>query len=173
MTDNQLVKSKKDIIDFKRKYKKIYGIDLYIYAKKELKKNIDIQLYIKCALECFEEEHPDLKHINKIDYKTRLRCFLVYVQTMCYLANKDGWSKNFIGRKINKNHATVVNSCRRIKDGLEVNDELVVKTYHQLINKLTEYVGTIPKNLKTKDQSESSVDTIWDEARRFIAQSSK
>jgi len=173
MTIDQLVKSKKDIIDFKTKYKEIYGIDLYIYAKKEEKKNIHIDLYIKCALECFKEEHPYLKHINKINYKTRLRCFLIYVQTICYLANKDGWSKNFIGKKISKNHATVVNSCRRIEDGLEVNDELVVKTYYQIINKLTKYVGAIPENLKRKDQSKSSVDTIWDEARRFIAQSPK
>lgn len=173
MSKNQEIKSKRDIINFRKRYKKNYGVDLYIYARKEDRRVIPIELYIKAAFECFKEENPDLINIKTIHNDSRLRSFLVYKQVMCYLAYKDGYSKNFIARKLGKNHATVINSCTRTENGLEVNDELVVKAYHQIINKLTENVGTIPKNLKIKDQSESSVDTIWDEARRFLAQSPK
>ncbi len=126
MSKNQQFKSKKDIVSFRKRYKKNYGVDLYIYARKEDIRVIPIELYIKAAFECFKEENPDLTDIKTIHNESRLRCFLVYKQVMCYLANKDGYSKNFIGRKLGKNHATVMHGINKIfKEALMYEDDII------------------------------------------------
>ena len=89
---------------------------------------------------------------------------------MCYIAWKDGHSKTKIGEAIGRNHATIINSCRAIDNGFFAKDKLVIETFDRLINKLLEHVGTIPENLEDECKSKSSIDPIWDEARRFIAQ---
>ena len=49
-------------------------------------------------------------------------------------------------------------------------DKEFLHAYGEILKQILKDVGTIPKNLKEKLKSKPSVDPIWDEARRFIAQ---
>ena len=55
--------------------------------------------------------------------KSRERDFILYIQAMSFLASKDGYSKTSIGKAIYRNHATVINSCRIINNGIETRDK--------------------------------------------------
>jgi hypothetical protein len=88
---------------------------------------------------------------------------------MSYLAHKEGHSKTSIGKFLKRNHATVINSCTMIENGFFTNDKKVMDAHNNTIKHLEKYVGTISEDNESEDNTKSSVDPIWDEARRIIA----
>lgn len=172
MTEDQEIIQKIEIESFRKTFRQRHGINLYVYMPKQERYRIPLDTFLEITLECIHEHNPEHKWIKSIkNIALRKRSYVKWVQIMCYIAWKDGHSKSEIGRAIGKNHATVINSCRNVEDGMHVGDKIVMETYNIIINKIVEYVGTVPENLENKNNSKSSTDPIWDEARRFLAYS--
>ena len=94
---------------------------------------------------------------------------MIYLHNFCYIAYSLGYSKSKIGIYLERNHATVINSCKRVSNGMDINDKFTIDVYNNIINELKNYVGTVPENLKSKDDPKPVTDTIWDQARRLLA----
>jgi hypothetical protein len=168
MTNTQEVKQTLEIKAFKERILKVYGANIFIYTKDNTMFNINLKTIGECTLKAVKEHHPEFNHIKSLYVRKRPRPFLVYVQALSYIAYKDGHSKTSIGLYLKRSHATVINSIKMVENALFTNDKLILKAIDNILKEI-EHVGTIPKNLKSKPESKPSVDTIWDEARRFIA----
>ncbi len=169
MSKDQEVTKDLEILNFKKKFLSEYGINLYIYKEMDKKFKIELDVYMLCALSCIKEDYPQYKFVKTIREKIRFREFLVFVQVMSYLAHKDGHTKSAIGKAIRRNHASVINHIKNVGNGFFAKDKLIIYAQQKLLNKLTEHVGTIPENIKTESNTKPSFDSIWDEAKNFIA----
>ena len=84
---------------------------------------------VKCAF--------DLDRLDIVkDIKTRRRDIVAYRQVFCYIARNSGYTFKAIGDVIQKDHATVIHSCRSISDLLEIKDPDIVRLYQ----KVTQYI---------------------------------
>ena len=109
---------------------------------------------------------------NFLKTQPRFRDYLVYVQVMSYLAHKEGHSKTSIGKFLKRNHATIINSCKMIENGFFSNDKTVMHAYNNTLKQLEDYVGTIPKDTKSKPNTKPELDPIWYEAKNLITRGS-
>lgn len=168
MANNQELNQEQDIAEFKKSFLTKHGIKLYIYTPSEKEKRIPIGVYHDCALAALHEEHPSYSSVKSLQHRTRFRNYLVYVQVMSYLAHKEGHSKSSIGVFLKRNHATVINSCKMIENGFFSNDKTVKDAYNNTLKHLETYVGTIPKNTKSKPYSKPKPNSIWNEAKDLV-----
>jgi len=169
MSKNQQLSQEKDISEFQKNFYEKYGVRIFIYTPQECNDKIPLDVFHTCTLDALHENVPEHKKVPSLKEKIRFRSYLVYVQTMSYLAHKEGHSKTSIGKYLNRNHATIINSCKMVDNGFFTKDKVVIDAYNNILNKLIEHVGTIPKNFKSKTNTKSTVDSIWDEARSFIS----
>ena len=167
MTENQNIIQKSEIKSFKRKFEKDHGVELYIISSLGPDNTITLNKYKKFTKECIDEHHPKY---NKYTFKTKSkeRDFVQYIQAMSFLAHTDGYSYTAIGKAVNRNHATIIHSCKLVKNCIENNDMEFIKVLNTIQKKIDKYVGTISEDFKRKDVSKSVPNTIWDEARRII-----
>ena len=168
MIENQKIRQEREIKAFRLKFLKEHDVKLFIIVPKL---NIDhtctLEIYKKITLECIKEDHPKYK---KYTFKTKSkeRDFITYIQVMSFLASNDGYSLTAIGKSIFRNHATIINSCKIVNNGIETKNKDICRVLEKIQTKINTYVGTITKDIKGKDDTKSVSDPIWDEARRFI-----
>lgn len=155
---------------FKRQFKTEHGVDVYVFLPKETEYKTDLSLLERATYKAFTKNNPDLSYIKSMKDRIRLRRFMCYYQAMCQLAWVDGHRKSYIASHLGKNHASIINAIRQADNFFFAEDKEFLHAYGQILKQILEDVGTIPKNLKEKLKSKPSVDPIWDEARRFIAQ---
>ena len=168
MIENQKIRQEREIKAFKLKFLREHDIKLFIIAPKlDADHACTLEVYKKITLECIREDHPKYK---KYTFKTKSkeRDFVTYIQVMSFLASNDGYSLTAIGKSIFRNHATIINSCKIVNNGIETKDKDICRVLEKIQTKINTYVGTITKDIKGKDDTESVSDPIWDEARRFI-----
>ena len=168
MTNNQQLKQKQDIAEFKKSFYTSYGVKLYIYTPQEKNKRIPLGIFHDSALAALHENEPKFSRVKNLQHRTRFRDYLVYVQVMSYLAHKEGHTKSSIGRFLKRNHATIINSCTMIENGFFTNDKKVMDAHDNTLKHLEKYVGTISEDNESKDNTKPSIDPIWNEARRII-----
>ena len=167
MTDNQNVNLESLINRFKRQIYREYGVEIYIMKAVESEHKCTLDKYKEITLKCIRRSHPKYSNYT-FKTRTRERDFLTYVQAMSFLAHNDGYSLTAIAESIHRTHATVINSCNMIKNGLDTKDKKILKTLTQINNKLDTYVGTISTNVIAEAEPKPVSDPIWDAARRFI-----
>lgn len=167
MIDNQKIKQKLQIKHFKRKFYKEHNIQLYILTPAISKTELTLDKYKELTKLALVEDHPKYKDYD-FSTKSRERDFVQYIQVMSFLANRAGYSKCSIGKAIFKNHATVINSCKIVDNGIHTKDKELCKVLESVQQKIDIYVGTITENTEGKNNTKPVSDPIWDEARRFI-----
>lgn len=167
MTDNQLVRDQ-DIQDFKDRIKKLYGVELHVFISGESDKVITLDDFLTCTYSAFIKHNKSFHFIKSMKDKCRLRRFVIYNQAMHYLARKEGHPYSRIGFKCNRNHATIIHSVKAVENSLFTNCMYMDKALKNIIKEIVTNVGITPKNIERKDNTKSSSDPIWDEARRFI-----
>lgn len=167
MIDNQKIKQSSQIERFKKKFYREHNIELYILTPANSEEGLTLDKYKELTKLAMVEEHPKYKNYD-FNTKSRERDFIQYIQVMSFLADKDGYSKTSIGKAIFRNHATVINSCRTVRNGIDTKDRDLCNVLERVQQKIDIYVGTITENNKRKDNTKSMSDPIWDEARRFI-----
>ncbi len=157
---------------FKRHFKTEHGVDVYVFLPKVTlaRFKVDLNLLEGCTYNAFIKNNPDLKHIKSMKDRVRTRRFMAYYQAMCQIAWVDGHRKNYIANYLGKNHASIINAIRQADNFFFAEDKEFLHAYREILKQILKDVGTIPKNIKEKLKSKSSIDPIWDEARRFIAQ---
>ena len=168
MTEDQNLIQKSEIKNFKRKFELDHGVELYIISSLGPDNTITLNKYKKFTKDCIDEHYPKY---SKYTFKTKSkeRDFVQYIQAMSFLAHADGYSYTAIGKAINRNHATVMHSCKTVKDAIETNNINFIIILNQLQKKIDNYVGTISEDFKVKAKPEPKPYTVWDEARRIIA----
>ena len=167
MIDTQKIKQKAQIKDFKKEFYKEHNIKLFVLTPAISESKLSLSMYKKLTLLAIVEKYPRYANFT-FKTKIRERDFILYIQAMSFLANKDGYSKTSIGKAIYRNHATVINSCKTISNGIDTEDKKICDILQNLQTKIDTYVGTATKNIKRKDDTKPVSDPIWDEARRFI-----
>ena len=167
MIDNQKIKQNSQIERFKKKFYKEHNVELYILTPATSEDVLTLEKYKELTKLAMVEDHPKYKDYN-FKTKSRERDFIQYIQVMSFLADKDGYSKTAIGKAIYRNHATVINSCRTVRNGIDTKNKDLCNVLEKVQQKIDIYVGTITENNKRKDNTKSVSDPIWDEARHFI-----
>lgn len=166
MSENQELTPEIEIFNFKEKMLKKYNQRLYIYSPKSSDR-ITVDDFILAGWTSLIEEHPEFKDLEGFTHKTRQREFILYLHSMCWLAKREGYSYNSIGKAINRTHATILMGVRQTDNSLFTKDPAVIKAITDITNKIDNYVGAIPKNTEEQDNTKSSTDTFWDAAERF------
>jgi len=169
MTENQLVEQKIDIRDFKRHFYEKYGRKLHIFIPPVDSSKITLDTLHVCTLAALYSDVPEYSHITTLLDRSRRKEYMIYVHNFCFIAWKMGYTKSRIGIYLKRNHATVINSCVRVSNGIDTKDMFTIDVYNKIINELKNYVGTVPENIKIKDDPKPAADTIWDQARRLLA----
>ena len=167
MIDTQKIKQKAQIERFKNKFYREHDIKLYVLTPTSCKSSLTLTKYKQITMHSIVEDHPKYAKYN-FKTKSKERDFIVYIQVMSFLANKDGYSLTAIGKSIFRNHATIINSCKIVNNGIETKDKDICRVLEKIQTKINTYVGTITKDIKGEDDTKSVSDPIWDEARRFI-----
>jgi chromosomal replication initiation ATPase DnaA len=169
MIDNQDIKQQQrnEIKKFQLDFEDKHGIELYIISSLKEGHTLTLKKFTHITKQCIAEDYPKYKNYT---YKTksRERDFVKYIQAMSFLAHTDGYSYTAIGKAVNRNHATIIHSCKLVKNCIENNDMEFIKVLNTIQKKIDKYVGTISEDFKRKDVSKSVPNTIWDEARRII-----
>lgn len=169
MTESQQVEQKQDIKVFKERFLNRYGIKVHIFLPNAPQDKIALDTVHLCTLAALHSEYPEFSHIVSLLERFRKREFMIYAQTFSYICHLMGYSKTRIGIYLGRTHATIINSCRKVEDGLETNDKLTIDTYNKLVNEIENYVGNLPENIKSKNDPKPISNSIWDQARRFLA----
>tara|TARA_B100000780_G_scaffold161749_1_gene113062 strand:- start:546 stop:1061 length:516 start_codon:yes stop_codon:yes gene_type:complete len=171
MSNNQELTQKLEIENFKEQFLQTFGLNVYVYTEQEPDFKISLDIFHHCTLIALRNNLPEYNYLKNLKTKTRFRPYLAYVQAMSFMAFKEGHSKSSIALSIKRTHATVINSIRVVEDGFFCKDRNIVDAFNHIIKEIEIHVGTIPENLKSKPNTKSSSDPIWDEARRIINQS--
>lgn len=169
MPINQPLTQDIEIKKFKKKFLKKYGVHLYIHAAGHSDYKIALDIFEECTLVALKKDNPKYKWMDNLKYKLRERPYLVYAQAMAYLAHIAGHTKLSIGHYTNKTHATIINSVKQVENALFTKEPLLNEALHNILKEIENNVGIIPEDITSKVNSQSSVDPIWDKARRFIA----
>ena len=172
MPTNQQVTQQKEISEFSKRFYTKYGVKLYIYSPKETDSKVPLDVLHDSTLCALHENQPGFRYIKSLKEKVRFRDYLVYVQVFSYLANKEGYTKTRVGRYLERNHATIINSCKQVENGFFTNDKVVTNAYNNIIKQLEKDVGPISENAESKSNTEPVLDPIWNEAKDFITRSS-
>tara|TARA_B110000977_G_scaffold161225_1_gene206048 strand:- start:492 stop:1007 length:516 start_codon:yes stop_codon:yes gene_type:complete len=169
MIDNQDIKQQQrnEIKKFQLDFEDKHGIELYIISSLKEGHTLTLKKFTHITKQCIAEDYPKYKNYT---YKTksRERDFVKYIQAMSFLAHTDGYSYTAIGKAVNRNHATIIHSCKLVKNCIENNDMEFIKVLNTIQKKIDKYVGTISEDFKREDVSKPVPNTIWDEARRII-----
>jgi hypothetical protein len=171
MADNQTLTPELEILKFKKKFLDKYNQHLYIFTMKPESKKTDIEVFKAAAWEALIENHPEFKPFGSITAKHRKRHFVLYMQAMSFLARNEGYSYAYIAKSIDRTHATILNGVRQIENQLFTKNDGCKQAIINITKKLDNYVGIVPKDIEEQPDTKSNTDPIWDEARRFLAQS--
>ena len=169
MIESEVVDQKNLIKDFKSKFYADYGINLHVFVPPKEDHKITLNILEIVTLAALYRDFPEFSYIKSLHNKLRKKEYITYVQAFSYLAYKLGYNKNRIGKYLNRTHATVINSCRRVEDGTYTKDKLTLSAYNSVIKELENYVGNLPENIKGKNDSKPISNSIWDQARRLLA----
>jgi hypothetical protein len=112
------------------------------------------------ALLFMYQRSPELYHIKNFSYKSRKLIFVMYSQAFQYIAFNLGYKKIKIGALIARNHATVINSIRKVENYLYTASPEFIDIYYPLLNKIENYVGTLSNDGKGQSNSKSVLTTF-------------
>ena len=109
MIDTQKIKQKAQIKDFKKEFYKEHNIKLFVLTPAISESKLSLSMYKKLTLLAIVEKYPRYANFT-FKTKIRERDFILYIQAMSFLANKDGYSKTSIGKAIwNSSNVQLVN----------------------------------------------------------------
>ena len=167
MIDTQKIKQKAQIERFKNKFYRDHDIKLFILTPTSCKSSLTLTKYKQITMHSIVEDHPKYAKYN-FKTKSKERDFIVYIQVMSFLANKDGYSLTAIGKSIFRNHATIINSRKIISNGIETKEPNINRILTKIQTKIEDYVGIIPEDVKSKPITKPELDPIWYEAKDLI-----
>jgi hypothetical protein len=169
MTSNQRLTHKEEIYAFKEHILKNYGINIHVMVEELADFKINLEVLHKCALKALKDNEPLFRDVKSLEYRTRLRPYLVYVQAMSYIAFKEGYSKTDIGRVIKRDHATIINSIKQMENAFFTSEFIVIEAFNNINKEIRAYVGTLPENIKTQINTQSSIPPVWNEKKNYRA----
>ena len=114
----------------------------------------------KIIIQDMHEIYPEYSHVKSFKYRTRYIEFMRYCQSFQYIAYMSGNTYMRIGKYIGRDHASVINSVKKVKNYLYCNDIEFARTYFPLLKKIKDYVGTISDNTKRQIDPQSVLTTL-------------
>ena len=139
-----------EISNFRSKMFNIHDVKLYVVSvpvNPNQNRIISLKELWALLIEVVAENDPEYLEYTFLQKKTRKRTWITYMHAFSHIANKElNFGPTLIGEFLHKNHATAINSINRSEAYIWSNDETFMPGYNLLLNKLKDYVGTIPKN---------------------------
>ena len=169
MANTQELTQKLEIINFKEKFLETFGLNVYVYIEQPAKHRISLDVFLNCAMIALKKNEPEYSSLKDLTSRNRYKNYLIYVQSMSYIAFKEGHTQSKIARSLGRTHATVINSIRQVEDAFATKESMMIKAFNNILKEIETYVGTIPENFKREVISKPKSDPIWNEARHFIA----
>ena len=169
MINTQELTQKEEIEAFKARIFTTFGVTVHVLAEEPVNFKIKLKTLHICTLKALKANEPCYSGVKSLGYRNRRRAYLVYVQTMSYIAFKEGHTKSAIGNEIDRDHATIINSIRQIENAFFTSDFIVIDAFNNIINEIRAYVGTLPENIKKQINAQSGVPPIWNEKKNYRA----
>tara|TARA_R110002012_G_scaffold236249_3_gene409979 strand:+ start:882 stop:1394 length:513 start_codon:yes stop_codon:yes gene_type:complete len=114
-------------------------------------------------------KNPDFQHIKLFkDIKTRRRRILIWMQIHSYLGVELGYSKTYVGKSVNRDHATVIHRHRTVENLLGYGERDMTEAYKLVIKTIKEYVGIISTNTEGKNDTKSVLNALRDKEESII-----
>jgi len=157
-----------DIKKFKKTFFNKHNVEVYVFTPVEDEYILSLQKIDKCATNAFIKNNPSYKWIKSMASRNRRREFQVYYQSMSHIAHIAGHTKTKIGKKLGKNHASIINAVRSVENGFYAKDRNMIHAYQQILKEIIEHVGTIPENIKRKIDSQPNSHLVWDEKQDSV-----
>ena len=127
-----------------------------------------IQNLEKLVLNAMHANNPEFQYITSFGCKTRKGEFIMWMQVFSYVAWKIGYTKSYIGRFIDRNHASVIHSINQTETLLEVKDREFVNVYNIVLNLIKNHVGIISTNTSRENDSRSVLSTLRNQEESII-----
>ena len=114
-------------------------------------------------------KHPEFQHVKSFkDVKTRRRSILLWMQIHSYLGVELGYSKSYVGRSVERDHATVIHRHKTVENLLGYGERDMTEAYELVIKTIKEYVGIISTNTEGKDDTKSILSALRDKEESII-----
>jgi len=169
MTSNQTLTQEEEIVEFKERILKNFGVNIHVLVEKPADFKLTLKTIHDCSLKALKDNAPLFDNIDSLKHRTRLRSYLVYVQAMSYIAYKEGYSKTDIGRIIEKDHATIINSIKQVENAFFTGESTMISAFNNINKEIRTYVGTLPENIKTQINTKPGISPVWNEAKNHRA----
>tara|TARA_R110002050_G_scaffold56705_1_gene127500 strand:- start:2407 stop:2955 length:549 start_codon:yes stop_codon:yes gene_type:complete len=127
-----------------------------------------IQNLESLVLNAMHINNPEFKYINSLSCKTRRKEYIMWMQVFSYVAWKIGYTKSYIGKFIDRNHASVIHSIKQTDTLLEINDKEFVIVYNIILNLIKKHVGIISTDTSGKNDSRSVLNTLRNQEESII-----
>ena len=130
MLDKELVITKSFIKVFEERHIQSETITYIIdrEARWKCEKKVLAQIE-KIAINDMHKAHPELSYIKSFSHRDRRPKVLRYAQAFQYVAYKNGFKKTAIARHIKRNHASVINGIKQVRNALFCDSQKFIKIY--------------------------------------------
>ena len=106
--------------------------------------------------------------IDSLVLDNRKKELIMWTQVFSYIARTMGFTCTGIAKHVNRNHATILSSCKVVRGYLEIGDVEYTRVYKQIIKSIKNYVGIVSTDINGKDESKSVLDALWDQEESII-----
>tara|TARA_R110002012_G_scaffold5109_1_gene23225 strand:- start:69 stop:626 length:558 start_codon:yes stop_codon:yes gene_type:complete len=106
--------------------------------------------------------------VESLVINNRKRELIMWTQTFSYIARTMGFTCTGIAKHLDRNHATVISSCKVVKGYLEVGDIQYTRVFIQIMKSIKNYVGIISTDTESKDDTKSILNALWDQEKSVI-----
>lgn len=120
------------------------------------------------VLNAMHINNPEFLYITSFTCKTRRKEYIMWMQVFSYVSWKIGYTKSFIGRFIDRNHASVIHSINQTETLLEINDKEFIIVYNIVLNLIKNHVGIISTNTSRENDSRSVLSTLRNQEESII-----
>lgn len=157
MINNQPVNLDQEIFKFKELLLTKYGVDVYIYEKLNSSGFMrpTVSQIENACVEVMHEMYPELKNHTNLSTQLRTKEVVMFRKIYFYLGYHAKYTCNFIGKKVNRHHASVIHGKNSVEDMIYIKDKEYAEALEKTTKIINRHVGITPKNLKGKFNTES------------------
>ena len=157
------------ITDFEKKYKKKLKVTILdVNEDNVIDDKSDIKVLEDIVVETMHKRYPELSYIKDLTVKVRRREIIMWVQAYSHLAYLLGFTKTYIGKSIDKNHATVIHSIKTSENLLSIEEKQFTEVYNLILKSIQKYVGIISTDPSEKFDTKSVLNALRNKQKNKI-----
>lgn len=148
---------------FESKHRNI-EVDIRIIKVKE-RDRVTLEELQELTLSTMYDINPEFSNIKNLQYRTRLRDFMMYLQSFCKIASDLGYGSSQISRFLGRTHASIINNTKAANNYIYSKWAQFILIYDTIKFKTNQNVGIIIENSTRQNISESANDVVRTEEK--------